>query len=295
MTERDSSITRRQLGRYLREARESTGMTLEDAATLLEWGKSSLQRLEKGQNQKVRSRDLDGLIEIYGIDDGQACGLRGLAQQAAEKSWWHEFGGVIPADFDVYMGLESSARSLVTYQPDLVPGLLQTEDYSRALSAASNPEDSAEEAERRIGLKARRQRLIQRRIKPVTLQVLLFETVLRRIIGGRRAMARQLRHLADLGTRPNVTIRVVPFSAGMPTGDQIGPFVILDFSDATGRSSAEPPVVYAEGYTADMYSEKTSTVQRYQHAYALLWDSSLDEVSSRNLLRVVAREYDSER
>ena len=88
LTDRDSTITRRQLGRYLREAREAVGLTIADAAALMEWGKSSLQRIETGQNQKIRIRDLDGLIEIYEIDEVKAAGLRGLAQQAAEKSWW---------------------------------------------------------------------------------------------------------------------------------------------------------------------------------------------------------------
>ncbi|MEV3960570.1 helix-turn-helix domain-containing protein [Nocardia sp. NPDC050193] len=113
MTDRDSSITRRQLGRYLREAREAIGLTMAEAAALMEWGKSSLQRIETGQNQRIRIRDLDGLIEIYEIDEDKAAGLRGLARETGAKSWWHEFGNVIPANFSVYMPKNPTGPALV--------------------------------------------------------------------------------------------------------------------------------------------------------------------------------------
>ncbi len=294
MTERDSSITRRQLGRYLREAREAVGMRLEDAAALMEWGKSSLQRLEKGQNQKVRIRDLDGLIEIYGIEETQAGGLRGLAREAAEKSWWHEFGSSIPPTFSVYMGLESAARRLTSYQPDLVPGLLQTADYARVLVRAAFSTESDKEADARVVPRMRRQHLILRRRMPVEIEVVLSEGALHRVIGSRQTMAIQLRHLIDVSTRPNVTVRVLPYSAGMPTGDQIGPFVILEFGIDARGVSIEPTTVYAEGYTSDMYSEKVGIVERYVQALAQLRRAALGESESRDLLRVGAREYQRE-
>ncbi|TLG15755.1 helix-turn-helix domain-containing protein, partial [Nocardia cyriacigeorgica] len=256
MSDRDSSITRRQLGRYLREARDAIGMTLEEAAALMEWSKSSLQRIEKGQNQKIRIRDLDGMIEIYGIDDDRAAGLRGLAQQAAEKSWWHEYGGVIPDNFSVYMGMESAARRLTSYQPDLVPGLLQTRDYARVLVRNAFPTETEAEISARVEPRMLRQKLITRNMRPAQLEVTQFESALCRVIGGPEVMAAQLRYLADAGTRSNVTVRVLPFSAGMPTGDQIGPFVILEFDTDSQGKPAEPTIVYAENYTSDMYSEK---------------------------------------
>ncbi|MFB8279561.1 helix-turn-helix domain-containing protein [Nocardia colli] len=295
MPEGDSSITRRQLGRYLREARESMGMTLEESAALMEWGKSSLQRLEKGQNQKIRIRDLDGLIEIYAISEEKAAGLRGLAQQAAEKSWWHEFGDIIPANFSVYIGLESAASVLTMYQSDLVPGLLQTADYARILATIASPDDTEDERERRIEMKMRRQTLVTRKTKPASLNVVLAETVLRRVVGDPSVMAAQLRHLANSSTEPNITIHVLPFSAGMPTGELIATFVILDFATGTRDEPAEPTLVYAENYTGDMYSEKVGIVQRYTEAYERMQRASLDEVSSRDLLRKIAREYQSER
>ncbi|MFE9328022.1 helix-turn-helix domain-containing protein [Nocardia sp. NPDC052278] len=279
----------------LREARDAIGLTLEEAARLMEWSKSTLQRYEKGQNQKIRMRELDGMIDIYRIDPERAEGLRGLAKQAAEKSWWHEFGGTIPANFSVYMGLESAAETLTTYQPDLVPGLLQTADYARILARAASPGDTAEEREQRIAMKLRRQNLITRKTRPATLNVVLGEAVLRRVIGGPSVMAAQLKHLADASTLPNVNIRVLPFSAGYPTGDQIGPFMILEFPTDSQGEPIEPTIVYAENYTSDMYSEKVGIVQRHTHAYQTLQQAALDEIGSRALLRKIAREYQRER
>ncbi|WP_280255030.1 helix-turn-helix domain-containing protein [Nocardia wallacei] len=291
----DSSITRRQLGRLLREAREAIGLTLDSASRLLDWGTSTLQRYEKGQNQKIRARDLDAMIEIYRIDPDRAEALRGLAKEAAEKSWWHEFGDLIPANFSVFMGLESAADTLTTYQPDLVPGLLQTESYARVLARIASPGDTAEECERRIEMKVRRQHQITRKIKPTQLTVILGETVLHRVIGSDSIMAAQLRHLADIGTRPNVSIRILPFAAGMPTGELIGTFVILDFPEDSRGVPIEPTIVYAENYTGDMYSEKESVVRRYWAAYERIRQVTLDEVGSRALLRRIAREYQRER
>ncbi|MGW1742353.1 helix-turn-helix domain-containing protein [Nocardia sp. NPDC001965] len=291
MTDRDSSITRRQLGRYLREAREAIGLTIAEAAALMEWGKSSLQRIETGQNQKIRIRDLDGLIEIYEIDEVKAAGLRGLAQQAAEKSWWHEFGGVIPDNFSVYMGMESGARRLVSYQPDLIPGLLQTREYARVLIQNAFPHETEEEITNRIEPRILRQRLITRRVRPVRLDVILCETALCRVVGGHKTMAAQLMHLADASTQPNVTIRLLPFAAGMPTGDQIGPFVVLEFDADTPGKPDEPTIVYAENYTSDMYSEKLGIVERYKRAFATLNKAALDETATRMMLRNRAREY----
>ncbi|MFX0574267.1 helix-turn-helix domain-containing protein [Nocardia nepalensis] len=290
-----STLPRRQLGRYLREGRDAMGMTLEDAATLMQWGKSTLQRLERGQSDRVRDVDVRELCRIYGIDDERTAALIGLARQAAVKSWWHEFGDVIPANFSVYVGLEASAQTLTTYQPDLVPGLLQTADYVRVLARAANPGDTDSELESRVQLKLQRQALIMRGIKPIRLEVILHEGALRRVIGSHKIMVKQLRHLADQSTRPNISVRILPFSAGMPTGDQIGPFVILDFGLDSQGKSVEPTIVYAENYTGDMYSEKVGTVQRYTEAHETIRRASLDDNSSRILLRDLAREHDRER
>ncbi|WP_330179481.1 helix-turn-helix domain-containing protein [Nocardia sp. NBC_01503] len=287
----DSTLPRRQLGRYLREGREAMGLTIVEAAALLQWGKSTLHRLERGQSDRVRIVDIRELCTIYGFDEPMTTAMLGLAQQAAVKSWWHEFGDLIPENFSVYMGLEASARRLTTFQPDLVPGLLQTFDYAWVLFQNVYPEANDAEISARVKVRMTRQALITRSAQPTSLQVLLGETVVRRMIGSRTVMAAQLRSLADSTARPNITIRVVPFSAGMPTGEQTGPFVILGFdSDGKGKS-VDPTVVYAEGFTGDMYSEKTHIVERYAAAFDRMRNAAFDEAESRSLLRQAAKEY----
>ncbi len=267
-------------------------MTLEDAATLMEWGKSSLHRIEKGQNQKIRIRDLEGLIEIYGIEEPRAAELRGLASELAGRQSWCEYGGVVPERFFVYLGLGSAARRQSTYEPDLVPGLLQTREYGRTLVAEALPNESPDDVDRRMGPRLRRRQLLTRKTRPVQFDAILSETVLHRVIGGPSVMAGQLKHVADMSTRPNITVRVVPFSAGMPGGDQLGSFVILDF-DTDGRGiPIEPTTVYLEGHTNDSYSEKEHIVDRYRLAFDRLRRASLDEVATRNLLRKKAKEYE---
>ncbi|MBL1080135.1 helix-turn-helix domain-containing protein [Nocardia sp. 2] len=287
----DSTFPRRQLGRYLREGREALGLTIVEAADLMQWGKSTLQRFERGQSDRVRVVDVRELCRIYDFDNGMTEAMVGLAQQAAVKSWWHEFGDLIPENFSVYMGLESSARVLTTYQPDLVPGLLQTADYARRLIHTAHPDARESEIAGRVQVRMRRQVLITRNTRPTALHVVLSESVLRRSIGGPTIMAAQMRHLADTSTRPNIAILVLPFAAGMPTGEQTGPFVILDFGHDNHGRSVEPTVVYAEGFTGDMYSEKVRVVDCYAAAYDRIRRAALDEADSRILLRQTAKEY----
>lgn len=257
----------------------------------MEWGASTLQRLEKGQADRIRTIDIQELCHIYGIPDELSDGLKGLAQQAAAKSWWHAYGDLIPENFDVYVGLEASARRLACYQSELVLGLFQIADYARALNRLGYPDDSDAEIERRVQLRLQRQALITRKAIPATVDVVLHESVLRRVVGGAKVMAAQLRHLADISTQPNICLRILPFAAGAPLGVSTGPFTVLAFGTDSKGQPVEPPVVYAEGLTGDLYLERQADVQRYDRAHECLQRSALDIQSSRHLLRQVAKEY----
>ncbi len=286
-----STLPRRQLGRYLRDWRTQAGLTIAEASRLMEWGASTLQRLEKGQADRIRTIDIGELCRIYGIPDDLAAGLKGLAQQAAVKSWWHGHGDLIPESFDVYLGLEAVARHLSVYQSELVPGLLQIADYTRTLNHCGYPDDSDAEIERRVQLRQQRQTLLTRKAAPATIDVILHESVLRRVVGGARVMGAQLRHLADMSTRANISLSILPFTAGAPLGIAAGPFTVLDFgADGKGRA-LEPPVVYAQGLSGDLYLEKRSDVRRYDLAHECLRRHALDIQTSRHLLRQIAKEY----
>lgn len=287
MAETSSTVPRRQLGRYLRELRQQSGMTIAEVARRIERGATTLQRLETGQADRIRLWDIEALCQVLGASETETAALKGLAQQGNTKSWWHEYGDLIPANFDVYMGLESAAESLTSFQ-ELVPGLAQTPEYARALIRSGKPGEPDSEISRRVEMRMHRQVLITRRAQPVKLDVILDEAVLHRVIGNPKIMAAQLRHLADLSTRPNITIRVLPYSAGIPLGDLTGPFTIVDFETDDGQSG-EPPVVYVESYTGAMYFDDRDNVDRYRTAHEGMRRVALDARQSRDLLRHMSK------
>ncbi len=172
--------------------------------------------------------------------------LVGLARQANVKNWWHQYGDLIPKDFDVYVGLEAAASKVITYQPDLVPGLLQIADYDQVL-AERWPDDTDEERARRLQLKMQRQKIITRKTQPVVLDVVVGEAALRRVAGSRSIMAAQLRHLADRSAVDNVELRVLRSAAGFPGGISMPPFVVLQYGESAPGEPVEPPVVFLEG------------------------------------------------
>ncbi|MFE7796837.1 helix-turn-helix domain-containing protein [Nocardia sp. NPDC057440] len=290
-----TSLPRRQLGRYLRKGRQDANLKLEDVAPMMQWSPSKLSRLERGEPGKLYARDIELLCQILGFDTEQTAAMKGLAQQAVVKNWWHGFGDLIPEGFSVFVGLETSAVEMTIYRPDLVPGLFQTADYARALDRIWFAKDSEEEQDRRIQLRMSRQTVITRKTKPARVDIVLYESVLHAVVGGPRVMSAQLRHLADLSTKPNIAIRVLPFKAGFPVGGPVGPFTMLDFgSDAKGNV-VEPTVIYVESFTGAMYLEHTTDVDRYRAASIVIQQAALDAVTSRNLLRQGAREFERER
>lgn len=293
MSEDGSTLARRQLGKYLRDGREGCGLTLAQAAGLMQRSASTLQRIEKGVVAKLREVDLDALCKIYAFDVNRSAAMKGLAAQGSEDSWWCEYSDLIPAKFDYFVGLEASARRLTTYEPELVHGLLQTPAYASVLIRSVYPDDGAEEHARRVQLRMRRQSRITRKHQPAMLDVILKESVLRTMVGGPKVMATQLKYLADVQTRPNVTVQILPFSAGIPLGVAVGPFIILEFGKDRQEQTLEPPVVYTESFTGDLYLAKPGAVERYHRAYESLRRSAMDTATSRALLRQMAKEYAS--
>ncbi|MBF6302549.1 helix-turn-helix domain-containing protein [Nocardia amamiensis] len=288
-----TTIPRRQLGRRLRDMRLEAGLSIQDAARLIERGAGTLQRLEKGEANRIRLLDIQALCQIYDRID-QLPGLLELAKVAASGDgeqglWWHEYGDAIRADFELYVSLEASASKLTVYRPDIISGLFQTPAYARALDTLYFPDASPDDLDQRVRVRLNRQRIITRRRNPVEVDVLLDENALRRIVGDPDVMAGALRHLANLPE--NVTIRVLPFSVGFPLGVACGPFTVLDFDRATG----EPPTVYVEGYRGNMYYDRAEAVTQYRDTFQTLQRVALSPAESTHLLRRVAKEYQGER
>jgi transcriptional regulator with XRE-family HTH domain len=293
MSEIGSTLARRQLGKYMREGREECGLTLRQAGALIKRSASTLQRIEKGMVAKLREEDIDALCKLYGFDEVRTAAMKALAAQGNEQSWWCEYDDLISAKFNFYVGLEASARSLTTYESELVPGLLQTPAYASTLIRAVYPDDSPEEHARRVRLRMRRQTRITRKHEPATLHAIVRESVVRGVVGGPKIMEAQAKHLADLGTRPNVNVQILPLSAGFPLGVAVGPFVILGFGADKKGQVIEPPVVYTECFTGDLYLAKPRDVEQYYQAYEGLRRSAMDPAGSRALLRQIAKEYGS--
>ncbi len=230
------------------------------------------------------------MCKIYGAQPDLTEALMGLAKETKARGWWHSFGDVIPEGFHVYFGLEEAASRFAWYESELVPGLFQTEDYARTVIRADNPGVDNTEIERRVDVRIDRQVLLTRVTDPPTLEVVLNEAILHRPVGGDKVMVRQLERLVEIGALPTVSIRVMPFGAGLHHGAMSGPFVILRFPLNGNGQETEPPTVYVDGFTGALYLDKPREIDRYDTAFTNIWVSSLDERASQELIIHVARE-----
>jgi len=284
-----STVPRRQLGRYLRDLRNGQRLTVRAAAERLEWSEAKIWRIETGQ-VGLRSLDVEAMCRIYGAAPDLTEALMGLAKETKAKGWWHSYGDVIPEGFDVYIGLEEAAASFSWYESELIPGLLQTEDYARAVIAADKPAVEDEEIDRRVHVRIARQALLTRVTAAPELRIVLNEAIVRRPVGGTEVMSGQLRRLLDASGLPNVALRIISFSAGLHLGIISGPFVILRFPlNGDGRAS-EPPTVYVDGFTGDLYLDKPNEIKRYDEAFGAIWSVALDEKASQELLSRASKE-----
>ena len=207
------TVPRRLLGAQLRRLREERGITLEDAGEVIRASGSKMSRLETGR-VGFKDRDIADLLTFYEVtDEQQRAALLQLARGASSHGWWHDYSDVMPAWFESYVGLEEAAVSIRTYEIQFVPGLLQTEDYARAVTLLGHDGAPSEEIEQRVALRMGRQALLTGP-SPDHLWAVLDEAVLRRPAGRPGVMRRQLQQILQAAERPNVTIQVIPFAAG---------------------------------------------------------------------------------
>jgi transcriptional regulator with XRE-family HTH domain len=250
------TVLRRLLGAQLRRLREERGITLDAAGYVIRASGSKMSRLETGR-VGFKDRDIADLLSFYDVtDDREREALRDLARSASAHGWWHDYSDVLPSWFEAYVGLEEAATSIRSYEIQFVPGLLQTEDYARAVTLLGHHGAPAAEIEQRVGLRMARQVLLSEP-RSVHLWAVLDEAVLRRPAGRPGVMRRQLQHLLEAADRPNVTIQIIPFAAGAHAAAG-GPFSILRFADRD-----LPDVVYLEQLTSALYLDKRETVDHY--------------------------------
>ncbi len=284
-----STVPRRQLGRYLRELRGSAGLTVRAAAKELERSEPTLWRIESGL-VAVRALDVEQMCRLYGAPDDMTKALMALARETKAKGWWQTYGDVVPEWFDLFVGLEAAANRMAEYEHSVVPGLFQSEGYARTVIAADHPGESEQEIARRVELRLGRQAILKRPIDPPALRVVVRESVLRSPVGGIAVMKGQLDHLAEVSQLPNVSLRVVPASAGYHPGIVTGSFTVLRFPMNGGGVDSEPPTIYQEMYTGALYLDKPTEVERFDAAFEAIWDTALDERSSRTLISKTAED-----
>jgi transcriptional regulator with XRE-family HTH domain len=246
------------LGAQLRRLREAKGITRDDAGYLIRSSDSKISRMELGR-VGFKERDVADLLTLYGItDDHERQALLGLARQANTPGWWHRYGDLLPGWFQAYVGLEEAATLIRTFEVQFVPGLLQTEDYARAVITQGNPGAPAEEVERRVGLRRRRQQLLTRPAPDAPrLWAVVDEAALRRPIGGRQVLRGQLERLVEATELANVTVQVLPFRVGGHAAEG-GAFTVLRFAEPD-----LPDVVYVEQLTSALYLDKLDDVDAY--------------------------------
>ena len=251
------TVRRMLVGAQLRRLRTDKGISREQAGEAIRASEWKIHRLENGQ-VSFKERDIVDLLRLYGITDpGEVAALLTMAREANEPGWWQHYSDVLPQWFRAYVDLESATTLIRTYQGQLIPGLLQTEDYVRAVIGGAL-EESPEEAERRVALRVARQTLLTRPGAP-GLWAVVDEAALRRPVGGPKVMRAQLEWLIDATKLPNVTLQILPFGAGAHPA-MVGAFSILRFPD-----QELPDIVYLEHLTNALYLDKREDVERYLH------------------------------
>jgi transcriptional regulator with XRE-family HTH domain len=250
------TVRRMLVGAQLRRLRIDKGITREQAAEAIRASEWKIHRLENGQ-VGFKERDIVDLLTLYGVDDPvEVVEFVILAREANAPGWWHHYGDLLPQWFRAYIDLESAARLIRTYEGQFVPGLLQTEDYMRALVGGAQLKDAPEEAERRVALRLARQALLEREHAP-RLWAVVDEAALRRPVGGPKVMRAQLERLIEATKRPNFTLQVLPFAAGAHPA-MVGAFSVLRFAD-----QELPDVVYVEHLNNATYLDRREEVERY--------------------------------
>jgi transcriptional regulator with XRE-family HTH domain len=277
------TVLRIALGAQLRKLREASGLTTVQAAGVIRATHSKISRIERGRST-ARQRDVADLLTLYGVtDEAERERLLALTREASVPGWWQQYNDILPKWFELYIGLEKAASVIRSYEVQFVHGLLQTEDYARAVVLISNANAKAADVERKVSLRLQRQRLLTAPGAPDVWAV-LDEAALRRSPGDPAVMRAQLRHLLEVTDLPNVTLQIVPFTAG-PHAAAGGPFTILRFPEPD-----LPDVVYLEQLHSALYLEQPVDVMAYLAVIDKLCVQAATGSASRDMLRALLKQ-----
>jgi transcriptional regulator with XRE-family HTH domain len=282
-----SSAANRALATELRRLRELERMSGDEVASRLHWSASKISRIETNRIG-IKPADLDRLLDLYHVGDAQRTQLLALLAEPEPSGWWNGYADSIATEYAAYISQEEGATELRCWSPELIHGLLQTEDYANAIMeihapAVSHPAPLT--IRRRVQVRMRRQELLTSPDRQFTF--ILDEATLLRRYGDREVMRRQLLHINEISRLPNVTIRVLAFSGRHPVVF-LGPFTLLQFAPLHGLMITD--VVYIEQLTRNDFIEDVEVAHEYQLAFDRLTDEALGEEASRQLIAQISQE-----
>ncbi len=276
------TVRRRRLSAILRQLRKEDGRTAKEVADVLEWPPSKLTHMERNEWKLPRVHDIRALLDVYGVsDERQRDELLRLARDGRQRGWWHAYREMLSESYSTYIGLEAEAATLLIYQPLVIPGLLQTEDYARALIQAGPAEVDEAGIEQRIKVRRERQAILTGD-DPVRIWAVIDEAALRRLGGDPDVKRRQLAHIAEMARSARVTLQMIPFAAGLHAGVTGGSFTILQFPDA-----ADQDAVYVDTFAGELFVEEPEEVGRFHLAFRHLVGAAL---SPMDTLAMIAAE-----
>lgn len=243
------------LGAQLRRLREAADISRADAGYAIRGSDSKISRMELGR-VGFKERDVADLLSMYGVsnEDERHVFLE-MVRKSNERGWWHRYSGTMPNWFQDYVGLEESASLIQSHEVQFVPGLMQTEEYARAVVSHGRPELMDADGERRVALRMQRQKVLTRQNAP-RLWAVVDESVLHRPIGGHRVLREQVEHLLDLTRQPNVTLQILPYQASGYAAE--GAFSILRFAEPS-----LPDIVYIEHLSGALYLDRVDELEVY--------------------------------
>jgi len=276
VTSASPTVRRRELGARLRALRLESGLTVEDVAGRMEVSPAKISRIETAA-RGVSVADVRFLCDLYEVSREERDRLLSLTRESRRRSWWQQYG--LDDSVATYVGLEDAAVAIQQYETSLVPPLLQTEDYARAVTAGAGPWLSEDEVEQLVATRMTRQALLAPG-RSLELWAILDEAALRRLVGGARVMREQLDQLAERSRSPRVTVQVIPLEAGAHPG--------MDSAFAVLQLEAVSDVVYVEGLMGYFFLQNQGDVVRYRRAFDQLRAVALSPSESRDRMRSVA-------
>ncbi|WP_165950213.1 helix-turn-helix transcriptional regulator [Actinomadura sp. GC306] len=275
------TMRRRRLAAELRRIRTDAQMSITDVVAQLGWQGSKLSRIENRQIG-ISTTDVRRLLDLYGVDDPQQIHrLVEMARRAKERGWWESYSASLPTETRTMIGIETDASLIRTYQQALIPGLLQTHDYARAVIRAARPTDPQEVIDERVEVRLARQALLKEREAP-QLWVVVNEGAIRQVVGSHAIMAAQLESLIEERDRLNVVVQVLPFAAGEHPA-MVGSFSLYSFP-----AEEQTGAVYIETMNSALILETSHELETYADAFDRLRAAALSPRDSQDLIRALA-------